>query len=111
MLIVCLYLDPMKPSYENKRKQTTAVILLGVIGAEFGQEIIGRNVENRRGTGGTEGFGAVNSNLARLTSNSIIQELMFVSNSFASATNWLIFRQIVDLSSAESTWYQVESLL
>lgn len=58
----------MKPSYENKRKQTTAVILLGVIGAEFGHEIIGRNVENRRTAGGTEGFGVGNSNLARLTS-------------------------------------------
>ncbi|CAG7815558.1 unnamed protein product [Allacma fusca] len=63
--------DPMKSSYENKRKQTTAVILLGVIGAEFGQEIIGRNVDSRRAAGGTEGFGVGNSNLARLTSKSL----------------------------------------
>ena len=68
----------MKPSYENKRKQTTAVILLGVIGAEFGQEIIGRNVDNRRGAGGTEGFGAVNSNLARLSSNATIQKKLHI---------------------------------
>ncbi|KAH8244751.1 hypothetical protein KR038_007637 [Drosophila bunnanda] len=77
-----------KPSSlsELKRKQTTAVILLGVIGAEFGQDI-SQESPNHRGsislatgatlTGGVggerrkssvvEGFGIAN-NLARLTS-------------------------------------------
>ncbi|EDW32752.1 GL18216 [Drosophila persimilis] len=74
-----------KPSSlsELKRKQTTAVILLGVIGAEFGQDI-SQESPNHRGsislaTGATgqsgerrissvvEGFGIAN-NLARLTS-------------------------------------------
>jgi hypothetical protein len=58
----------LRPSpSEFKRKQTTAIILLGVIGAEFGQEITARTVEVGRNKG-VEGFGPGNSNLARLTS-------------------------------------------
>ncbi|MGZ7296331.1 hypothetical protein ACXWQK_08800, partial [Streptococcus pyogenes] len=66
----------IKPSSlsELKRKQTTAVILLGVIGAEFGQDItaahespIHKGVTDRRRSSGVEGFGIAN-NLARLTS-------------------------------------------
>lgn len=69
-----------KPSSlsELKRKQTTAVILLGVIGAEFGQDInqdspsrttagTGGSVTDRRKSSVVEGFGIAN-NLARLTS-------------------------------------------
>lgn len=53
-----------KPSSlaELKRKQTTAVILLGVIGAEFGQDITAdgkarRHSEDRRRSSVVEGFG------------------------------------------------------
>lgn len=56
----------LKPSpSEYKRKQTTAIILLGVLGAEFGEDVTGTNKESRKGV---EGFGVANSNLARLTS-------------------------------------------
>lgn len=58
----------LRPSpSEFKRKQTTAIILLGVIGAEFGQEITARTIELGRNKG-VEGFGVGNSDLARLTS-------------------------------------------
>ncbi|XP_054730501.1 WD repeat-containing protein 7 [Anastrepha obliqua] len=62
-----------KPSSlsELKRKQTTAVILLGVIGAEFGQDISQDSPQranaDRRKSSVAEGFGIAN-NLARLTS-------------------------------------------
>uniref|UniRef100_A0A1B0FNG5 WD repeat-containing protein 7 n=1 Tax=Glossina morsitans morsitans TaxID=37546 RepID=A0A1B0FNG5_GLOMM len=65
-----------KPSSlsELKRKQTTSVILLGVIGAEFGQDIdqdsqnrSGVTIGERRKSSVVEGFGIAN-NLARLTS-------------------------------------------
>ena len=53
-----------KPSSlaELKRKQTTAVVLLGVIGAEFGQDITTdnnkrRSSEERRRSSVVEGFG------------------------------------------------------
>lgn len=47
---------------ELKRKQSTAVILLGVIGAEFGQDITGtdnnkKRSEDRRKSSVVEGFG------------------------------------------------------
>lgn len=58
-----------KPSSaaELKRKQTTAVVLLGVIGAEFGQDTSERRHEERRKSSIAEGFN-INNNLARLTS-------------------------------------------
>jgi hypothetical protein len=58
----------LKPSpSEYKRKQTTAIILLGVLGAEFGEELTGGG-GSRESKKGVEGFGVANSNLARLTS-------------------------------------------
>lgn len=58
---------------ELKRKQTTAVVLLGVIGAEFGQDVgeptKKRSEDQRRKSSVVEGFGIGNNNLARLTSN------------------------------------------
>lgn len=87
----------LKPSpSEHKRKQTTAIILLGVLGAEFGQEITARSMDSGRNKG-VEGFGVGNSNLARLTSMAQISYflhllfaakfhrfiLMFVSTIFA----------------------------
>ncbi|XP_046689136.1 WD repeat-containing protein 7-like, partial [Homalodisca vitripennis] len=62
-----------KPSSaaEMKRKQTTAVVLLGVIGAEFGQDVgetsRKRSEDQRRKSSVVEGFGIGNNNLARLT--------------------------------------------
>ncbi|CAH1988564.1 unnamed protein product [Acanthoscelides obtectus] len=73
-----------KPSSlsELKRKQSTAVILLGVIGAEFGQDITGgdnlkrRASEDRRKSSVVEGFGAGNNNLARLTAMALSHLLL-----------------------------------
>jgi hypothetical protein len=76
-----------KPSSlaELKRKQSTAVVLLGVIGAEFGQDI---SIENsaagkkanptaeRRKSSVVEGFGIGNNNLARLTSMALTHLLL-----------------------------------
>nr|XP_031844002.1 WD repeat-containing protein 7 isoform X10 [Nomia melanderi] len=62
-----------KPSSvaELKRKQTTAVVLLGVIGAEFGQDVATMNQrrdnDQRRKSSIVEGFGIGNNDLARHT--------------------------------------------
>ncbi|KAK5648439.1 hypothetical protein RI129_003331 [Pyrocoelia pectoralis] len=73
-----------KPSSlaELKRKQTTAVVLLGVIGAEFGQDIMSENAKKRtdssdlRKSSIAEGFGYGNNNLARLTSMALSHLLL-----------------------------------
>uniref|UniRef100_A0A1Y1K5S4 WD repeat-containing protein 7 n=1 Tax=Photinus pyralis TaxID=7054 RepID=A0A1Y1K5S4_PHOPY len=73
-----------KPSSlaELKRKQTTAVVLLGVIGAEFGQDIMSENPKKRadnseiRKNSIAEGFGYGNNNLARLTSMALSHLLL-----------------------------------
>uniref|UniRef100_A0A1A8R4R2 WDR72-like alpha-solenoid domain-containing protein n=1 Tax=Nothobranchius rachovii TaxID=451742 RepID=A0A1A8R4R2_9TELE len=61
-------------SYEERRKQATAIVLLGVIGAEFGAEIEPPKVSGRARAGGQapEGFGLTsgsssNYSLARHT--------------------------------------------
>ncbi|XP_015115416.1 WD repeat-containing protein 7 isoform X7 [Diachasma alloeum] len=70
-----------KPSSvaELKRKQTTAVVLLGVIGAEFGQDVAANNQkrdsDQRRKSSVVEGFGIGNNNLARLTSMALMHLL------------------------------------
>lgn len=72
-----------KPSSlaELKRKQTTAVVLLGVIGAEFGQDIscdtsVEKKQNQRRKSSVVEGFGIGNNNLARLTSMALTHLLL-----------------------------------
>ncbi|XP_037046660.1 WD repeat-containing protein 7 isoform X3 [Bradysia coprophila] len=75
-----------KPSSlaELKRKQTTAVVLLGVIGAEFGQDIstdstnaaAKKSNDQRRKSSVVEGFGIGNNNLARLTSMALTHLLL-----------------------------------
>lgn len=73
-----------KPSSaaELKRKQTTAVVLLGVIGAEFGQDVAAnasqtqrRDSDQRRKSSVFEGFGIKNNNLARHTSMALMHLL------------------------------------
>ncbi|RZF46081.1 hypothetical protein LSTR_LSTR004794 [Laodelphax striatellus] len=72
-----------KPSSmsELKRKETTAVVLLGVIGAEFGQDVgegtkSRRSEDQRRKSSVVEGFGIGNNNLARLTSIALTRLLL-----------------------------------
>lgn len=78
-----------KPSSlaELKRKQTTAVVLLGVIGAEFGQDISTEGAaatkkgtltaaDQKRKGSVVEGFGIGNNNLARLTSMALTHLLL-----------------------------------
>lgn len=76
-----------KPSSatELRRKQTTAVVLLGVIGAEFGQEVgtngtksAPRRHEDRRKSSIVEGFGIGNNDLARLTSTLSISSFIYL---------------------------------
>lgn len=79
-----------KPSSisELRRKQSTAVILMGVMGAEFGQEVnASDNVSTssrsqsgssiRRKSSIVEGFGIGNNNLSRLTSMVLFQKLNY----------------------------------
>ncbi|KAF5880078.1 WD repeat-containing protein 7 isoform X1, partial [Clarias magur] len=60
-------------SYEERRKQATAIVLLGVIGAEFGAEIEPPRLPSRPRTSGQapDGFGLTtggsNYSLARHT--------------------------------------------
>lgn len=76
-----------KPSSlaELKRKQSTAVVLLGVIGAEFGQDISSDakatdkktgELHERRKSSIVEGFGIGNNNLARLTAMALTHLLL-----------------------------------
>lgn len=75
-----------KPSSlaELKRKQSTAVVLLGVIGAEFGQDIGTEGTpskktsaaSDRRKSSVVEGFGIGNNNLARLTAMALTHLLL-----------------------------------
>lgn len=59
-------------SMELKRRQATSVVLLGVIGAEFGQDVGDSKKKNEpetRKKATVDGFGVgPNQNLARLTS-------------------------------------------
>lgn len=73
-----------KPSSLNelRRKQSTAIILMGIMGAEFGQEVGMSDTSStsnrlqsgpsiRRKSSIVEGFGIGNNNLSRLTSKMI----------------------------------------
>jgi hypothetical protein len=76
MLFLGYYVRKPWSVAELKRKQTTAVVLLGVIGAEFGQDVSEGSTkrkaseDQRRKSSIVEGFGIGNNNLARLTSMS-----------------------------------------
>ncbi|BFZ12796.1 hypothetical protein BsWGS_15834 [Bradybaena similaris] len=65
-------------SFESRRKQATAIVMLGVIGAEFGQEMEpsrtkpGEEVKKTKGKGTVEGFSLTNYSLARHTSKALM---------------------------------------
>ena len=55
---------------ELKRRQATAVVLMGVLGAEFGQDADDQKSKSGAVKSTIEGFAiGANQNLARLTSN------------------------------------------
>ena len=58
-------------SFENRRRQATAIVMMGVLGAEFGAEIEpsrGKVMDERRKKSVVEGFGLTNYSHARHTS-------------------------------------------
>ncbi len=58
-------------SFESRRKQATAIVMLGVLGAEFGQEMEPSKTkagETKKKSGVVEGFGLTNYTHARHTS-------------------------------------------
>lgn len=77
IVYICIVDSPVhKPSrsFESRRKQATAIVMLAVIGAEFGHEVM----PSRRGVDdgkpvkkGLEGFTSSNYSLARHTSTSL----------------------------------------
>lgn len=61
-------------SFENRRKQATAIVMMGVLGAEFGAEIEpsrGKVTDERRKKSVVEGFGLTNYSHARHTSKAL----------------------------------------
>uniref|UniRef100_A0ABD2VT45 WD repeat-containing protein 7 n=1 Tax=Trichogramma kaykai TaxID=54128 RepID=A0ABD2VT45_9HYME len=91
-----------KPSSvsELRRKQTTAVVLLGVIGAEFGQDIgpnhPKRENDQRRKSSVVEGFGIGNNNLSRLTSMALTH-LLYSPPSSRMPLHTALRRSAIDL--------------
>jgi hypothetical protein len=80
-------LQKSSSSFESRRKQATAIVMLGVIGAEFGHEIepSRRKLEDiKKGKkSAQEGFTLKNYSLARHTSKSssiwlILKEMMHI---------------------------------
>uniref|UniRef100_A0A0B7AN27 WD repeat-containing protein 7 n=1 Tax=Arion vulgaris TaxID=1028688 RepID=A0A0B7AN27_9EUPU len=64
-------------SFESRRKQATAIVMLGVIGAEFGHEMEpsrtkpGEETKKPKGKGTVDGFSLTNYSLARHTSKAL----------------------------------------
>nr|XP_037279261.1 LOW QUALITY PROTEIN: WD repeat-containing protein 7-like [Rhipicephalus microplus] len=64
---------------EARRKQSTAIVLLGVIGAEYGQEMEQskrKGAEDQKKKSVVEGFGPTNYSLARQTSQALAHLLL-----------------------------------
>lgn len=64
-------------SFESRRKQATAIVMLGVIGAEFGHEMEpsrarGEDIKPGKAKGTQEGFSLTNYSLSRHTSEVLI---------------------------------------
>ncbi|XP_013407449.1 WD repeat-containing protein 7-like isoform X2 [Lingula anatina] len=90
-------------SYETRRKQATAIVMLGVIGAEFGQEIVSsRGGDQQKGV--VEGF-SINQALARRTSNALTYLLLQPSSPQLPA-NTPIRRAAIDLIGRGFTVWQ-----
>ena len=71
--------NKLSASFESRRKQATAIVMLGVIGAEFGQEMEPSRTkgveETKKGKtkNSADGFSLVNYSLARHTSKSFFK--------------------------------------
>jgi len=73
LLIADVALRRPSRAAELKRRQATAVVLMGVLGAEFGQDTDDQKRKSGAAKSTIEGFAiGANQNLARLTSNSKI---------------------------------------
>lgn len=74
-------LQKASSSFESRKKQATAIVMLGVIGAEFGHEIepSRRKLEElkKNKKSAQEGFTLQNYSLARHTSNLNSSEFFF----------------------------------
>ncbi|XP_057328000.1 WD repeat-containing protein 7 isoform X8 [Microplitis mediator] len=85
---------------EVRTKEHTAIVLLGVIGAEFGQNVSTttsqRRDSERRKSSVVEGFGIGNNNLARLTSMSLMR-LLLDPHQFKQQTHSSLRRAAIDL--------------
>ncbi|XP_074112067.1 WD repeat-containing protein Rbcn-3B isoform X6 [Cotesia typhae] len=84
---------------EIRTKEHTAIVLLGVIGAEFGQNVSTTNQRRdgeRRKSSVVEGFGIGNNNLARLTSMSLMR-LLLDPRQFNQQTHSSLRRAAIDL--------------
>ncbi|XP_044582134.1 WD repeat-containing protein 7 isoform X11 [Cotesia glomerata] len=85
---------------EIRTKEHTAIVLLGVIGAEFGQNVSTtgnqRRDGERRKSSVVEGFGIGNNNLARLTSMSLMR-LLLDPRQFNQQTHSSLRRAAIDL--------------
>ncbi|KAL1443117.1 hypothetical protein MTO96_030433, partial [Rhipicephalus appendiculatus] len=69
---------------EARRKQSTAIVLLGVIGAEYGQEMEQskrKGAEDQKKKSVVEGFGPTNYSLARQTSQALAHLLLTPASS------------------------------
>ncbi|XP_054707757.1 WD repeat-containing protein 7-like [Uloborus diversus] len=98
-----------KPSSvaEGKRKQTTAIVLLGVIGAEYGHEIetSKKKAEDQKRRSVVDGFGLSNYSLARHTSQALAF-LLLVPPSPSFPAHTALRRAAIDLIGRGFTVWQ-----
>lgn len=84
MLYLDIPLQKASSSFESRKKQATAIVMLGVIGAEFGHEIepSRRKLEElkKNKKSAQEGFTLQNYSLARHTSNLNSSEFFFLKS-------------------------------
>ncbi|XP_042906902.1 WD repeat-containing protein 7 isoform X2 [Parasteatoda tepidariorum] len=93
---------------EGKRKQTTAIVLLGVIGAEYGHEIETSKKstpDDQKRRSVVEGFGLTNYSLARYTSQALAF-LLLVPPSAAFPQHTALRRAAIDLIGRGFTVWQ-----
>ncbi|XP_055932203.1 WD repeat-containing protein 7-like isoform X1 [Argiope bruennichi] len=93
---------------EGKRKQTTAIVLLGVIGAEYGHEIETnkkKTPEDQKRRSVVDGFGLSNYSLARYTSQALAF-LLLVPPSPSFPAHTALRRAAIDLIGRGFTVWQ-----